>query len=150
LFASAKAALKFITLLPGLHRLCDAASGGLAPAAELESALREVIRGESPYWLNDGPSLPEWQMKRGACRHTLNSPAKLMVGDVSEDIMVTNVSRLGFGISPAPKCEIGTEFQARLESGRMISARLGWKEGNRAGASFLTPISLDDPLIAVV
>ncbi len=148
LFASAQAGLRFISIVPGLHRLCAAASDGLSPAAELEAALRCCCKGEAPYWGPAGPALPEWQMKRNACRHTLNSPGILSDGESNEDVIVTDVSRLGFGLLPAPSCAVGSKIWIRLESGRTINATLQWKEDNRAGASFLSPLHLNDPLIA--
>jgi hypothetical protein len=149
MFAAAQAALGFIASVPGLHALCKASQDGLSPAAELEQTLRSCIKGDAPYWNVDSPSVPEWQLKRNACRHSVNSSAKLSDGENSEDVIVTDVSRLGFGLMPAPKCDVGAKIWVRLESGRTIIAELKWKDENRAGAGFLTPLGLNDPLIAI-
>jgi hypothetical protein len=145
--ATAQLALRVLNMLPGLHTLCQSGPDGLAPAAELETAVRAVTVGGAPYWEAKGLALPQWQVKRSKCRHTVNMRAKLTTAHGTFDIVVANVSRTGLGASTCPAMTTGQNVSILLESGRSFMAKLVWVKGDQAGFEFATPLGFTDPLI---
>lgn len=134
----------------GLPPKVSAAAGDrrLAPARELGPMIEDVVSGGAPCWVRGRPELPEWHLRRNSVRQTLNASAVLTHNSNSHNVIVTDISRHGFGVSLVPRCDVGNDVSVVLETGRKLVGKVRWRKPDRMGVELAAPLAMNDPVIA--
>lgn len=147
--ATASAAYRVVSLVGSTPASQDSyKTARLAPATQLTPLLEEVLNGKAPCWIRGRPAFPAWVNERQGKRCTLNSAAVLTYQGSQENVVVTNVSRIGVGLSPAPNCDVGTAASIKLDFGRTLTGSIQWKNAEGAAMKLLVPLPFNDPLLS--
>jgi hypothetical protein len=145
---AARVAQDLYSLL-GSHVLASAP--GSPELAPLQPHLRELLTyalsGKAELESDRFASLASNVGQRFEKRRTINAEAILSYGGSNEAIVVRDASRHGLGLSPSPKCEVGTAVAVNFAFGRSLIGSVVWKTPGEAGIQLLEPLAPNDPLL---
>ena len=131
-------------------------AGAAASAGYLQSLdfrahthdLKAVADGGSPCVTDDGHiKIPVWTERRLEHRRQLGCGAALYGRAGQQRVIVADISSSGLGLSRCAGLSAGDLVTAELASGRTLSGRAVWVDGQRAGVQFREPLSGNDPLL---
>lgn len=115
----------------------------------IHTLIKLAQSGQSPCVRDDGlVSIPGWLDQRREERRSLGWKIWVNSGSARERATLQDISTGGMGLSNCRACPVGTQISVQLPDHRCLTGIVTWSQVDRMGARFLTPISLNDPVLA--
>ena len=118
------------------------------PLLSLHELIKAAQRGQMPLVRNDGlVAIPGWLDQRRDKRKALGWKIWMTTDGRRERATLQDISMGGVGLADCPPLTIGALVIVELPDSRALTGIVTWSQANRLGARFLSPLSLNDPVL---
>jgi hypothetical protein len=114
----------------------------------LMALLDQILEGKSPLLIDGGLAKLRTDFKGRERRLAINADAYVTNPIGHERVIITNISQGGLAIKGSIHHMLAQPIRLKLvDSGRVLSGRVVWRDDDRAGVSFHFMLSEDDELL---
>ena len=141
------------TLISAIEGLTAAQAGALAtPSSTRNTAFIALLQGcsagETPCIMSDGSvEIPGIAERRRRVRRIVNIPASPILGPISADATVINISPGGCCLQSDEILSEGETITLQLQSERKLTGVVMWSQENQCGIQFTVSLEQKDPLL---